>query len=289
MAEACLAGWLNTCLCDGLLSCSHHVCEVCVRMNTVIPFCVPMYEQHKHMGRVENTSTLVGVICFPRRAQMMKNLFAGGPLDATGGPPLLDATTHKAETKTTLPASAAAAIAAAQAAAAASDDGNGTKDGDDDVGTFGSGTFHSKNASVEWDFGEEDTDFAAAASVAAAGLGALDFRTPTAAEGVEGGRGGVGMSLGEVEVMPPASPGAVTPKARGGSSGGMWLDGLAAEEDSVVTALEPPPLAERQRRQGVGVLVLSHQLVEGDGEGEGGREEWSGRYFSACALHKVVR
>lgn len=196
----------------------------------------------------------------------MKSLFGGEPRDAAGGSPLLDAKTHRANTRTTtLPASAAAAIAAAQAAAATSADSNGNGNGNegnsDGVGTFGSRALQSKHASAEWDFGDDDEEEghlpAAAASLPAAGSGALDSRSalPGAAAAAEvgggrgAGRGRVGMSLGEVEVVPPGSPGAVTPKARGGSSGGMWLDGLAEEGDGVVTALqEPPPLAERHRR-----------------------------------------
>lgn len=174
---------------------------------------------------------------------MMKNLFGGGDgggfLGSTA--PSQDAT-HKA--KTTLPASAAAAIAAAQAAA-----GNAARGSN----AFGS-SFDPKMASVEWDFGDGDGDGDGEGEgdgnrdegSPQAGLEDLDFRSPTPVTGTGGGgTGGVSPGGGES----PPSPGAVTPKARGGS-GGMWLDHTPeAESGQGVAVLKgPPPLAERQRR-----------------------------------------
>lgn len=190
--------------------------------------------------------------------QMMKNLFGGGEggglLNSTA--PQLDAT-HKAKT-TTLPASVAAAIAAAQAAA-----GNGSK-GSNALDS----SFDPKTASVEWDFGDGDGDgdgdrdgddgFTQAASLAAAGLGEFDFRSPKAVAAVAAAEGGSRGGVSPGGVASPPSPGAVTPKARGGS-GGMWLDHTPEAEKGHASATlkGPPPLAERQRRWvsggGVGV------------------------------------
>lgn len=177
---------------------------------------------------------------------MMQSLFGGGDGDPTT--PSQDAT-HKA--KTTLPASAAAAIAAAQAAA-----GNGAEGGN-----VPDSSFDPKTASVEWDFGDGDGDevegagagdgkrddgITRVASGAAAGLGGIDLCSPKPPAGLEAG-GARGVSAGGGES--PPSPGAVTPKARGGS-GGMWLDHTpeAERDQGAETMKGPPPLAERQRR-----------------------------------------
>lgn len=216
----------------------------------------------------------------------MKSLFGGGGGGGDGGgllsstAPAQDAT-HRA--KTTLPASAAAAIAAAQGAA-----GNGSK-GSNALGS----SFDPKTASVEWDFGDGDGDaegegggnkddgFTQAASLAAAGLGNFDFRSPKRGTGAAsaggGGTGGVSPGGGGV----PPSPGAVTPKARGGS-GGMWLDHTPEAKKGHVAATSkgPPPLAERQRRwvsgRWVGVGVRSRRCCGSRKVGGVYRALWDG-------------
>lgn len=197
------------------------------------------------------------------RAQMMKMLFGGGLLDGAGGkrPSAFsssrsDATVKK---KTTLPASAAAAIAASTALKSGASSSMTTvttttvtactRDSDDP-----------KMVSIEWDFDE-------------AGGSPSPFPPPSpppppsqplnlGGSGFsDGGRDfeNLGVFCPEGQAVPGGaesllSTEAVTPKARGGSGGGMWgEEGEAGAHAGTggaggSSAREPPPLVERQRR-----------------------------------------